>query len=60
MCEGGPKGPSAAELTAQTKANKELLDAETAHMEREREIEKENETQKVLEGQVAMANVDKA
>lgn len=60
MCGGGPKGPSAEEIAAQTKANKELVDAETKKMEREREIEKEKEAAKVLEGQVAMANADKA
>lgn len=60
MCGGGPKGPSAEELAAQAEANKKLVEAETAQMEREREIEKEKEAQKVLEGQVAMANADKA
>lgn len=41
MCGGGPKGLSAEEIAAQTKANKELVDTEISKMERAREIEKE-------------------
>ncbi|MDO9100299.1 MAG: hypothetical protein Q7V53_06155 [Caldisericota bacterium] len=58
MCGGGPKGPSAEEIAAQTRANKELVDAETKKINDEREAQKEKEAQKVLADQTAMATAD--
>lgn len=48
MCGGGPKGPSAEEIAAQTRANKDLVDADTAKNEAERQAEKDKQASKVM------------
>ncbi len=58
MCGGGPKGPTAAELTEQAKANKELVEADTAKIEAERQAEKDKEAAKVMADNKAMAEAD--
>lgn len=60
MCGGGPKGPSAEEIAAQTRANKELVDAETAKIEAERQAEKDKEASKVMADNKAVAEADKS
>lgn len=58
MCGGGPRGLSSEEIAAQTRANKELAEAETAKINAERQAEKEKEAQKAMADNKAMADAD--
>lgn len=60
MCGGGPKGPSTEEIAAQTRANKELVDAETAKIEAELQAEKDKEASKVMADNKATAEADRS
>lgn len=60
MCGGGPKGPTAAELTAQAESNKKLVEAETTKIEAERQLAKDKEAAKVMADNKAMAEADKS
>jgi hypothetical protein len=60
LCGGGSKGPSAAEIAAQTEANRRLADAETARIKAESDAKQQEADAKTLAESVASANADQA